>query len=69
MFETYRMLGRDREDELLREARRLQALGPLRIRLVLVTALAVLTVVAFFAGRASASPAFTGSLTLVGASD
>jgi hypothetical protein len=28
MLETYRMLGRQREAELLREARRLHALGP-----------------------------------------
>ena len=28
MFETYRMLGRQREAELLREAQRLHALGP-----------------------------------------
>ena len=56
MFETYRMLGRDREDELIREARRLQALGPMRVRVVLVVALAVLAAATFWVANASASP-------------
>jgi hypothetical protein len=42
MFETYRMLGKDREDELLREAQRLHALGPLRVRFVAVAAAVVI---------------------------
>jgi hypothetical protein len=56
MFETYRMLGRDREDELLREARRLQALGPLRIKIVFVTALVALAAAIFWVANAGASP-------------
>jgi hypothetical protein len=63
MWETYRMLGSEREQELLREARRLQALSPFRqprkeslmknftiaSRIVLVLAALVLIAVAFAA--------------------
>jgi hypothetical protein len=56
MFETYRMLGRDREDELLREARRLQVLGPLRLRLVVIAALTLLAAATFLVANANASP-------------
>jgi hypothetical protein len=54
MWETYRMLGREREQELLREARRLQALGPLRMRVAVVVALTTLAIAAFFAVNAIA---------------